>query len=811
MKLSRITSEFSYGDWIIHKFGVKEDGTPVHAKSQMRDWFYFKADQIGQLSIFDKIDIDIENPYRSIYGDECYKIEYTSIKVKNRIEKAFPEYIYESDVRPEFKYLMQTKNLKWADASDRNVGYWDIETFTEDDEFIGPDNPIAPITSIQIYSSRSKKYYIFTWHETETEHLTVPTIKKKDDKVYVFCKDEIDVIVSFFEFLHEQMIDVLVGWYSKQFDLPYICQRCGQLGLDYNLMSPVGRVSHYNRGFEWKTYIDGIDHIDMMDAIKEVGYNLPNNKLSTAMKEILKDPDIEKLTDVTWRDWRDDYAGFMRYGLRDVEGVYKIDQALGIIDLFCTIQKITNITQLNDISFKSSVVDKFILTECNGQFVLPTRVTSTKEEYMGAHVLDSKPGLYKDVGIVDYASLYPTTVMSFNLSPETLITSQREVDRLGLTMDQVIAELKKKRIEYIDTGYSDELVGKRYLYYSQKSKVGVVPKILKKMYKQRVEIKKHMKIEQDPVIKNALDKHQYALKIILNSAYGAFGFNFFRLYKIEVADSITYFARKALHYAIDDLTKNDFEVIYGDTDSCFFVHAGKDVKSWLNGFNFSLVTDFIPTYNSGPEGEYMLHELEYEKDMERIYFGDSKKRYYGIERNTGKKYIKGLNIIRKDAPSFLKDRLNQLTEKAVLKTLSLSDIISLREEIESQPYETIGVTKAFGQPFDKFKNKANHVEGAKFANEILGTRITHKDTPLLFYITSFCEDDKKPKDRHKTICLLSDDLHLIDKTKLFKIDYDTYFNKQVMEQLKEFKHIPEVQDVLEQYKEKIKNEICQRI
>jgi len=804
MKLTRITSEFSYGDWIIHKFGVKNDGTPIHTSTQFRDWFYFKADQIGQLSRFDKIDIDVETAYKSIYGDDCYKITYTSIKEKNAIDKAFPKYTYEADVRPEFKYLMSTK-LKWSDASERNICFYDIETFTEGGDFAGPDNPIAPITSIQLYSTRHKRYFMFSWHDKETEHLTVPEIVHHDDKTYVFCKDEVDTILSFFEFMKEYQVDVLAGWYSKQFDLPYICERCGRLNIDYNAMSPVNKVSHYNRGYEWKTYIDGVDHIDMMDAIKEIGYNLPNNKLATAAKEILKNPDIEKLTEVTWKDWRDNYSGFMRYGMRDVEILKEIDESLGIFDLFCTIQKITNITQLNDISFKSSVVEKFIMTECKDQFVLPSRHTATKEEYKGARVLDSKPGLYRDVGVVDYASLYPTSVMSFNLSPETLICSQTQVEDMGLTIENVIDGLNKKGIKYVDTGYDDDLVGKRYLFHSQQSKLGVLPRILKKMYEERVRIKNEMKNETDPIHKNALDKHQYALKIILNSAYGALGFNFFRLYKVEVADSITFFARKALDFAISNLENNDFGVIYGDTDSCFFTHNQRDVLPWLNEFNAKLKTDFISTYNNGATDEYMMMMLEYEKDMERIYFGDSKKRYYGIERKSGKKYIRGLNIIRKDTPPFLKIHLNDLSEKAVMGTLTVGDLFDLKRMIESQPYETIGITKSFGMPFSQFKNKANHVEGAKFANEHLGTRITHKDTPFLFYIVSNCESALKPKDRHDTICLLPEHLNLIGKRNdVFEIDYRTYFDKQVIKQLAEFNHIDEVKKIITQFKESLK-------
>jgi len=813
MKLTRIASEFSYGDWIIHKFGIRDDGKPIHARSEFRDWFYFKADQIGNLSRFDKIDIDIETVYKSIYGEDCYRVMYTSIREKNKIAKAFPKYTFESDVKPEFKYLMQSQNLNWANAIDRNIGFFDIETFTESDDFSGPDNPFAPITSIQIYSTRRKQYFIFAWHEIETMDLTIPEIVTKGNVTYVFCADEVDVILAFFEFLKEEKIDVLAGWFSKGFDLPYICERCNRINLDYNKMSPIGRVTHYNKGHDWKTYIEGIDHIDMMDAVAEVGYNLPNNKLATAMYEIIGSAEEDqKLTEVTWKDWKDDFSGFMRYGIRDVKGLVKIDESLGIMDLFCTVQQITNITQLGDISFKSSVVDKFIMSECKDEYVFPTRVTGTKEKYKGATVLDPKPGLYEKVGVVDYASLYPTTVMSFNLSPETFICSHTQVEELGLTMEGVIDNLNERGVKYVDTGYHEELVGKRYLFYSQESKLGMLPRVLKKMYMKRVEIKKEMRNETDPVHKNALDKHQYALKIILNSAYGAFGFNYFRLYKIEVADAITFFARRALDFIIDTLESDGYDVIYGDTDSCFF--SEKSTKEGqpdycdelVTSFNIYLEDTFIPTYNNGDVGEYSMLDLEWEKTMELIYFGDSKKRYYGIEEGSGKKYIKGLNIIRKDSPPFLKKRLNDITEDAVTGGITLKKLLDLRKEVEDQPYETIGVTKAYGMPFAKYKNKANHVVGAKFANDILGTKITHKDTPFLFFITSHCEEDLKVKDRHKTICLLPEDLHFIDERKdLFEIDYTTYFSKQVTEQLKEFKHIPEVDEVLKLYKESLKN------
>ena len=718
--------------------------------------------------------------------------------------------------------------LKWADAKDRQIGLFDIETYTDGDDFSGPDNPFAPITSIQIHLSQQNQYFTFTWHPEHTAEVTVPEITTRGDKTYIFCKDETDVIISWFEFLKEYKVDAIAGWWSKGYDLPYICDRCDRIGIDYNDMSPIGKVTHYSKGYEWRTYIEGIDHIDMMDAVGEVGYNLPNNKLATAMKLILKDPNIEKLEEVTWRDWPNNFKGFMRYGFRDVEGLVLIDEALGIFDLFCTVQQLTNITQLNDISFKSSVVDKFIMSDCKDKFVFPTRKTRAKEDYMGATVLEPKAGLHTDVGIVDYASLYPTTVMSFNLSPETFICSQVQMEELGMTMEQVVERLEKKGVSFIDTGYDEELVGNRYLFYSQESRLGVLPHILKKMYEERRRIKRTMKdLDRESAEYNAADKHQYALKIILNSAYGAFGFNYFRLYKVEVADAITFFARRALGSAIERLEQDGFEVIYGDTDSCFFKEKGTDEmqgdfsQEWVDWFNSTFLPEvFLPTYNNGDPGEYAMMELEWEKSLSHIYFGakmvgtkkagnrrleGTKKRYYGIERDTERKYIKGLNIIRKDTPDFMKEELNTLIESAVTGGITLERLLDLRKKIEAQPYENIGVTKAYGQPFSQYKNKAGHVEGAKFANEILGTKINHKDTPFLFFIKSHCEEDLKKAKRHKSICILPDDLHFIDERRdLFEIDYDTYFSKQVLQQLTEFKYIEEVDEVLNQYKESLK-------
>ena len=132
-----------------------------------------------------------------------------------------------------------------------------------------------------------------------------------------------------------------------------------------------------------------------------------------------------------------------------------------------------------------------------------------------------------------------------------------------------------------------------------------------------------------------------------------------------------------------------------------------------------------------------------------------------------------------------------MAEFAVRDQLDVNWVKDLRSILESQPYETIGISKAFGKPFKDYeKTMPQHVKAAKWANEKLGTNITHQDNPYLFYIKSNCEEDLKVKERQKAICLNSEDLKYIDQRKdVFEIDYDVYFKKQVLEQLDEFKFI----------------------
>jgi DNA polymerase elongation subunit (family B) len=805
-KLSRIAAKFDRGQWNIHKFGYNAEGKFEKSVDKYRDYFFYDYQHIGDLDgekAFDCSDTEI---FKTLHGEMVQKVYYSSIKSKNKLDKENKHRVFQADVKPEFKYVLDN-NLEWSEK--RHIMYYDIETWYDpnDSSMNKPEKAQMPITALVAYSTEKERYFVFSWHPVKTADHDEPKMHDKDNVTYIFTKTEEEMIMGFLNLVRVSNVDILSGWYSNGFDMPYIINRCKVLGLPAEMLSPVDDIYIRKNGEFWRINIRGLDHVDMMTGLQDMGYNLPNWKLDTAAKEILKKPEIEKITDVTWKDWLDDYDGFIRYAIRDVEILKEINDKIQMFDLYTTIQQTANLESLNLVFFKSMIVDNYIVKENHNKLIFPTRRTVQRKPFTGAIVIDpTEPGRSEDVTVMDYTSLYPTAIMAFNISPETYICSDQSCKEIGIDIEEVVAQLKSDNIDFVDTGNQPDLFGGRYLFYAHTHRQGLLPKVLKGLFLRRVEINRKLKAGEIPKDQiDAMTKRQWAFKLILNSAYGAMGFNYFRLCSYECADAITFFARQALKFAIVNFKDMGHKTLYGDTDSIFVKSSGATVdqmETKLIDFNENLDKNFVKKYNPGVDPEYQHMDLKFEYDLEYIYFGEAKKRYYGIIRENNKKVIRGMNIIRKDTPEFLKGKLNEMAEMSVRNQLDLGWLINIRKEIETIPYKELGISKAFSKPFSEYvKTMPQHVKASKWANEKLGTEISNKDNPYLFYIKSNCEDDLKKKDKQRAICLNDEDLVHIDSRKdIFEIDYDVYFQKQIYEQLEEFALIPEIKNMLASYK-----------
>jgi DNA polymerase II len=806
VELSRICSSWKRGHHMVNMYGYNENGDPISRTDRFDDYFFVDADNADIVDGVYGLSIKDPKMYTSLYGVSLRRVECSSIKSKNQLSKKYAKCLYEADIDISTKYLNDNK-CTWS--TKRNLGLFDIETWLDPDDNSAnqPTKAQMPVTSIVIYISSEKRYYILSWHPEKTKEYEEPKEIVDGDKTYLFCRTEEEVLLSFIYLVESHSVDILSGWWSSGYDMPYIINRCTNLGIDYTCLSPVNEVQIYKKKGFWRTFIKGLDHVDMLEGVKDLGFKFPNWKLSTIAKHVLKNEELEKETEYTWRDWLDNYEGFIKYAFKDVEIMKEIEESLHIFDLYVNLQQFSNINTLSQVFMKSMIVDSVMIKEYRDDLKFPNRIVKKKQSYAGAIVLDpTKPGLTEDVSILDYTSLYPTTIMAYNLSPETFICSEQDLDGTEYTVDDICEQLKAKGVKYIDTGYDDKLLEGRYLFYAQTEKVGLVPKMIRKLFNKRKAIQARMATEDlSSEEYTSLFHHQKVVKLIMNSVYGAFGFNHYRLYKPQLADAITFFARKSLLYAIDHFNELGHQVLYGDTDSAMICNNGKsidEIESILETFNSSLATSLIGKYNSGLIDEYNHVDLKYEKNLDRIYFGDVKKRYYCIVNPDKEVYVKGMTLIRKDAPLFVQEVLQFLTRLAVYDKLTVEHLTYVRSNLERVSMAKLGIPKSFGKQFKEYiKTTPQHIKASLWANELFDSvHITSSDVPYMFYVKSNCEPDLKKNKRHNAICIPDDQFNLVkSNSELFEIDYDVFMKKQILEQMKEFSHIATVKKALEEY------------
>ncbi len=719
------------------------------------------------------------------------------------VSKKLQDIAYQSDITPETKYMLDN-NLQFSRK--RHIAFFDIETFYDienDPEGNSVDNADSPITSICFYSNFLSRYFVLAWHpdqDTGDDPFIIKELGK--DKDLYLCKNEAVVLDTFCYLIKELNVDIITGWYSHGYDVPYIMKRLVKLFGTADKLSPVGNTWLGNKGVYdgyFKIKIRGLDSIDLMQVVQSLNYNLQNNKLDTAAGQILGDK-YRKLKTSSWRDWQDNFNGFIKYAIRDVEILYLIDKKLKVFEYLIQMQILSGINSLNDIMSVTRLIDAMFIKKFWNKLVFPDNKESKRVSFKGGLTIDpTSPGVHEGVAVLDYASLYPTTIMAYNISPQTFLFSKGQLGQEQFQKE--LQFLKDNDISFVDTGESQELFGGRYIFLSHKEHIGCLPSLSYELYTMRKQFKKIAKKGATADERLVADKKQYAIKIILNSIYGAMGFPFFRLFVPECADAVTFFGRKALRFAMDKMSPCGL-VLYGDTDSVFIKLKVDEntLKEQLEQFNKEVLPDqLIKRFNPCIDPKYLQYELEHEKNLSYLYLGDRKKRYYSIQQD-GSKYIHGLNIIKKDTPAYIKQLLDQLCERAVTGKFSVSDLEQVYNKIKTAELDEIAVHKSITKRFEKYnKTIPQHVSGALFANEHLGLKIKHSDVVYLFYINSFCEPEIKPGDRKNVVCLRKEDFPLIATTDKFQIDYNELMEKQFIQPLREFNKIPQVQKAIDDW------------
>ncbi len=458
-----------------------------------------------------------------------------------------------------------------------------------------------------------------------------------------FVNSEVDLLERLKQHIGQYEPDILTGYFSDVFDLPYIRARAERykIRLDIGLDGSQPKVE--KTAANTTTEITGIVHIDAFKFIRKVMFSSLQTTaydLSSVAKELLNQAketvDIDKLY-IAWDNHHgEQLESYCAYNMQDAQLTFNLCKKL-----------LPNITELTrtiglpmfDVSRMSysQLVEWYLIRQAKEFNELAPNKPSSQEEsrrrmtsYTGGFVYEPTPGLYKDIVVFDFMSLYPTIISAHNVSPDTLNCS------------------------CCQSSSQNKVPGEENAWFCTKRR-GFIPTVIDEVIKRRIRVKEILKAAGDDKTLNA---RQMALKTIANSMYGYFGFFGARWYNIECAKAITAFGRNHIQKVIGQAKNDGFKVLYSDTDSIFMSLDGK-TKEDVHGF--------VAEVNKGLPG---MMELDYEGFYPSGLFvgtkgtGQGAKKKYALISEEGRIKIRGFETVRRNLSAIAKE-----TQEKVLDTI----------------------------------------------------------------------------------------------------------------------------------------------
>ena len=732
-----------------------------------------------------------------IYGNERYIYQYISEKYN------------ESEIKFDIsKIKLYTIDIEVASEN----GFPDVQNAAEE----------VLLITIQDYTTKE----IITWGQG-------PFKLNKGNLYYKRFNNEYDLLNDFINWWMDNTPEVITGWNSKLYDIPYIVRRLDRV-LGEKLMkrlSPWGLVTEqeiFISGRKQLSYdIGGISQLDYLDLYKKFTYtNQESYRLDHIANVELGQKKLDHSEFDTFKDfYTKGWQKFVEYNIIDVELVDRLEDKMKLIELAITMAYDAKVNY-EDVFYQVRMWDTIIfnyLKERN--IVIPPKERTDKDsKYAGAYVKEPIPGKYDWVVSFDLNSLYPHLIMQYNISPETLVEEKHP----ATTVDKIL----NKEIDF--ARYTDYAVCANGAMF-RKDVRGFLPELMEKIYKDRTIYKKKMlaaKQEYEKKKTKELEKEiarcnniQMARKIQLNSAYGAIGNQYFRYYKLANAEAITLSGQVSIRWIENKMnaylnkilkTQEVDYVIASDTDS-IYLNMGPLVESVYKGREKTTegVVSFLDKvcqvelekYIEGCYQELAEYVNAYDQKMQmkRENIAErgiwtAKKRYIlnvwdseGVRYEQPKLKIMGLEAIKSSTPApcrqMIKDALKLMmsaTEDDVIDFIDKS-----RKTFKTLPPEQIS-----------FPRTASDVQKYKCPNSIYikGTPI-HIRGALLF---NYYVKDKKLSNKYSLInngekikfCYLKQPNPLRENVISFiqdfpvefqldkYIDYDLQFEKSFVEPLR---------------------------
>lgn len=585
-----------------------------------------------------------------------YKIKFKKIsdllETKTKIkDELFYDGKFEYDIPFEFRYIIdknifslkhysisnnfEFKELKSFDLDLKKIAF-DIETLGKS---IDPKK--EPIVLISLYSTNPKIKKVIGYK-----------MPSKDIEYYTQVTDEKNLLLEFLNTIKKYSPDIIYTYNGDNYDFNFIKERCkkNDLAEEFDkLFLPTN--SRNSQLFELRI----IQHIDVYKVVRSLSmkgsldlfkldldtvynYLFGKNKIDLPYKEIETYYNNPKLLEK-----------FIEYNLVDSIACYEIGE--NFLQQFIALSQLTG-KDLQEITRTSSsvIVESLIMHKAiQENKIIPaipiggTIDARNEKKFQGAYVKEPILGLHENLAIVDFQSLYPSVIITYNISPETINEKTKNI--------------------FID---------KNKNIFSQDIDA-TIPKMLKEVFDQRIKAKMEMKkYPKNSLEYKTLFAHQWSFKTILNSTYGYLGYARARWYNFNCGQSIANTSREHTLEVIKSAENNNLKVIYGDTDSCFLQYhkEKKEVFDFLEKTN----NDLPGIMELSLDGFYKRGLFVQKKGSEEV----AKKKYALIDEDNNMKIV-GFEFVRHDWSKIAKE-----TQKKVLELiLKDKDIEKAKEFVKT--------------------------------------------------------------------------------------------------------------------------------
>ncbi|MFA5412436.1 MAG: DNA-directed DNA polymerase [Candidatus Micrarchaeia archaeon] len=471
-------------------------------------------------------------------------------------------------------------------------------------------------------------------------------------------ENEKQMLERFFLLLSEKDVDVIYGYNTTNFDLPYIAERAKKLGIPLALGRDGSPYRTIKKGMVNPLKIKGRVHVDLYPVMKFFGFTGLIRTDDYTLKNVYSTVTGKKATKIDrmdiWRQWDSgDIATLTDYALADSLATIELgEMAYPLLSELSTITRMP----LFDVAYATSgqLVESLLMAEAAAHnMIIPPKpggsavAARIENPIQGAYVKLPEPGIYENIAVFDFRGLYPSIICSYNIDPFTL-------DKQGESFESPTHAKFAK------------------------SPRGLIPLVLESLIDRRVIIKRQLKsAEKDTEEHKMLSARSHALKILANSFYGYLGYARSRWYSRKCAESVTAWGRMHILAAEEKAKAAGFKVLYMDTDSLFLLLGEKkreDALAFLEQINKEL-----------PE----KMELELEGFYTRGVFvskkGEEKgaKKKYALLGDDGRVKIRGFELVRRDWSAVAKTTQRRVLE-AILRDGSKDKAVRIVREMVEQ-------------------------------------------------------------------------------------------------------------------------------